>query len=171
MAPVPLGAASFVNSHARPDTRFSPDIRLRSARPDRSHEAVPSFLELRHIANYPTMNRRVRHHNAALGHHRHEIPIAQSVGDVLAYAQLDDLGIEPATSINGISVNRLGHLASRGRRNCTIRPLRHLASLDAAITRYRPLMQRNPPLSRLFKTQFGHTQFVLDTIWARSESM
>ena len=26
------------------------------------------------------------------------------------------------------------------------------------------------PLSRLFKAQFGHTQFVLDTIWARSKS-
>jgi hypothetical protein len=26
-------------------------------------------------------------------------------------------------------------------------------------------------LSRLFKAQFGHTQFVLDTIWARSKSM
>jgi hypothetical protein len=25
------------------------------------------------------------------------------------------------------------------------------------------------PLTRPFKAQFGHTQFVLDTIWARSE--
>jgi hypothetical protein len=49
------------------------------------------------------MNRRVRHDNAALGHHRHEVPIAQSVGDVPADAQLDDLGIEAATSVNGIA--------------------------------------------------------------------
>jgi hypothetical protein len=27
------------------------------------------------------------------------------------------------------------------------------------------------PLSRLFKAQFAHTQFVLDTIWAHSESI
>jgi hypothetical protein len=54
------------------------------------------------------MNRRVRH-DAALGHHRHEIPIAQSVGDVAADAQLDDLGIEPAPSVNEISDNWLGH--------------------------------------------------------------
>src|ERR1700692_4555626 len=32
------------------------------------------------------------------GEHRHEIPIAQPVGDVPADAQLDDLGIEAATS-------------------------------------------------------------------------
>jgi len=68
----------------------------------------PSLLELRHIANHPTMNRRARHGNAALGHHRHEIPIAQSVRDVPAYAQLDDLGIEPPPSVTGISNNWLG---------------------------------------------------------------
>jgi hypothetical protein len=82
-------------------------------------EAVPSLLELRHISTQPK-NRRVRHDNAALGHHRLEIPIAQSVGDVPAHAQLDDLGIEPATSVNGISNNWLGHSAPRGRRNCTV---------------------------------------------------
>src|SRR5271163_3903885 len=54
-------------------------------------------------------NRRVRHDDATLGHHRLEISIAQSVGDVPAHAQLDDLGIEPTTSVNGISNNRLGH--------------------------------------------------------------
>jgi hypothetical protein len=62
-----------------------------------------------HIANHPTMNRRVRHDNSALGHHRPEIPIAQSVGDVPADSQLDDLGIEPAPSVNRISDNWLGH--------------------------------------------------------------
>jgi hypothetical protein len=36
----------------------------------------------------------VRHDNATLGHHRLEISIAQSVGDVPAHAQLNDLGIE-----------------------------------------------------------------------------
>jgi hypothetical protein len=56
------------------------------------------------------MNRRVRHANAALGHHRREISIAQPVGDVPADAQLDDLGIEAATSVNGISDNTPGHL-------------------------------------------------------------
>src|SRR5258708_7284660 len=45
------------------------------------------------------MNRRMRNDNAALGHHRHEISIAQPVGDVPADAQFDDLGIEAATSV------------------------------------------------------------------------
>src|SRR5882762_5473178 len=48
-------------------------------------KAVPSLLELRHITTHPTKNRRVRHDNTALGHHRLEIPIAQSVGDVPAH--------------------------------------------------------------------------------------
>jgi hypothetical protein len=41
----------------------------------------------------------VRHDNAALGHHRLQISVARSVGDVPAHAQLDDLGIEAATSL------------------------------------------------------------------------
>jgi hypothetical protein len=45
-----------------------------------------------------------------LGHHRHEIPIAQSVRDVRADAELNDLRIEAATSVNGVSDNRPGHL-------------------------------------------------------------
>jgi hypothetical protein len=56
------------------------------------------------------MNRRVRHSNAPLGHHRLEISIAQAVGDVPADAQLDDLGIEAAASVDGISGYRPGHL-------------------------------------------------------------
>jgi hypothetical protein len=39
-----------------------------------------------------------------------KVPIAQPVGDVPADAQLDDLGMEAATSVNGISDYRLGHL-------------------------------------------------------------
>jgi hypothetical protein len=88
----------------------------------RSGEAVPSLLKLRHKANHPTMNRRVRHANAALGHHRHEISIAQPVGDVPADAQLDDLGIEAATSVNRISDYGLVISASLGRQNCTTMP-------------------------------------------------
>jgi hypothetical protein len=74
-----------------------------------SCEAVPSLFELRYISNHPTMNRRVLHGNSPLGHHRHEISIAQPVGDVPADAQLDDFGIEAATSVNGISDGGPGH--------------------------------------------------------------
>jgi hypothetical protein len=109
----------------------------------RPSESVPSLLELRHIANHPTMNRRVRHDNAALRHHRRQIPIAQSIGDVPAEAQFDDLGIEPAAPLNGISDNWLGHWASRGRRIVRYCPLRIWRPLDAAVTGYCPLMQRN----------------------------
>jgi hypothetical protein len=54
--------------------------------------------------------RRVRHGNAPLGHHRHEIPIAQPVSDVPADAQLDDLGMEAAPAVDGLSDYRPGHL-------------------------------------------------------------
>jgi hypothetical protein len=72
------------------------------------------------------MNRRVRHDKAALSHHRHEVPIAQPVGDVLANAQFNDLGIEAAPSVDGISGNRPGHLGFSSvpeLYNCTAMPL------------------------------------------------
>jgi hypothetical protein len=76
----------------------------------RTCEAVPPLLKLRHIANNPAMNGGVRHGNASLRHHWHEIPIAQPLGDVPADAQLDYLGIEAAPAINEISRYRLCHL-------------------------------------------------------------
>jgi hypothetical protein len=47
-----------------------------------SGEAVPALLKFRHIANNPAMNCGVRHANLAFSHHRHQISIAQPVGDV-----------------------------------------------------------------------------------------
>ena len=43
-------------------------------------------------------------------HHRHEISIAQPVGDVPADAQLDDFGIEATSAVDGITDYRPGHL-------------------------------------------------------------
>jgi len=54
-------------------------------------------------------DRGVRYDDAALGHHRHEISVAQPVADVPPDAQLDDFGIEAATSANGIPDDGLGH--------------------------------------------------------------
>jgi hypothetical protein len=51
----------------------------------------------------------LRHANTALGHHRHEISMAQPVGDVPAEAQLDDFSIEAAAAVNGVSDNGPGH--------------------------------------------------------------
>ncbi|HWX36929.1 MAG TPA: PIN domain-containing protein [Steroidobacteraceae bacterium] len=53
-------------------------------------------------------------HRGASAFDSHEIPIAQPVGDVPANAQLDDLGIEAATSVHGISGNGRGHLGISG---------------------------------------------------------
>ena len=85
---------------------------------------TPERLEApHHRGASATMNRRVRHDNAALSHHRHEIPITQSVGDVPADAELNDFRIEAATAVNRISGYGLRHFGPRGRPNCTIMPL------------------------------------------------
>ena len=46
----------------------------------------------------------------ALSHHRDQISIVQPVGDVPAHAQLDDLAIEAAAAVNGVSDNWPRHL-------------------------------------------------------------
>src|SRR3981081_1205187 len=70
---------------------------------------IPSLLELRYIMNPPPQDRRVGHTESALGHHGHQIPIAQPVGDVPADAQFDDLGLEPSAPVDWIAGLCLGH--------------------------------------------------------------
>ena len=45
------------------------------------------------------MNRCVRNDDAPLRHHRHEVSVAQPVGDIPAHALFDDLGIEAAAAV------------------------------------------------------------------------
>jgi hypothetical protein len=52
--------------------------------------------------------------NAALSHHRHEISITQPVGDVPAHAQFNDLGVEPAPSVNRVTRDRPSALPNTG---------------------------------------------------------
>jgi hypothetical protein len=54
----------------------------------------------------PRKNRRVRDPNAPLRHHRHEISIAQPVGDVPA-AKLNDVGVKGAAAVHGVTSDRL----------------------------------------------------------------
>src|SRR5215831_1361892 len=56
--------------------------------------AVPALLEISSIVLHPAQNRRVRHGNATLSHHGHEIPITQFVAEVPTNAQHHDLLIE-----------------------------------------------------------------------------
>src|ERR1700682_3566009 len=103
-------ATKYWRSPATPSCVFSASLIHPPGRIHGSCESVPSLLELRHIANYPTMNRGVRYGDSALSHHRDQISIAQPVGDVPADAQLDDLGIEAAAAVHGVSDNWPSHL-------------------------------------------------------------
>src|SRR5882762_7455170 len=61
---------------------------------DGSSVAPPTLLELRQVALDPTENRCMRHGNAAVCHHDHQIPQAQFEARVPAHAQNDDLSVE-----------------------------------------------------------------------------
>jgi hypothetical protein len=76
---------------------------------------IPALLELGDIPNDPSQNRRVRDLDTTLRHHRDEISIAQPVGDVPADAKLDDVSIEGAAAVNGVTSNRLRVPLSGGR--------------------------------------------------------
>src|SRR6202023_664257 len=53
---------------------------------DRAGKAIPALLKFRNISNQPSHDRRVRNADAALGHHRNEISIAQAIADVPGHA-------------------------------------------------------------------------------------
>jgi Gluconate 2-dehydrogenase subunit 3 len=63
-------------------------------RADAARMSIPAFLELRNVPHNPSQNSRVRDFNTPLRHHRHEISIAQPLGDIPADANLNDAGVE-----------------------------------------------------------------------------
>src|SRR6267143_6920028 len=74
-----------------------------------SRITVPALLELGYIPNHPSQNRCMRNHDAAFGHDFNEVSIAQPIRDVPAYAQLNDVGVEYSSAVNGITSDRPGH--------------------------------------------------------------
>ncbi len=68
-------------------------------RTDRPRPAVPPPLVFGDVAQNPSDDGRMRHIHLTLGHQRHEIAIAQSVGQVPAHAGLDNLARESATTV------------------------------------------------------------------------
>ena len=51
----------------------------------------------------PAQDRRVLYNDAALGHHGHQVPIAQPIGDVPANTEFDDLSLEPAPTVDRVT--------------------------------------------------------------------
>src|SRR6202163_139660 len=85
---------------------------------DRAGKSIPALLKFRNISNHPSHDRRVRNADAALGHHRNEISIAQAIADVPAHAQNNDLSVELALYIDRVTILAFGHRASPSARLC-----------------------------------------------------
>src|ERR1700730_13515592 len=56
-----------------------------------------AFLELRGEALHPAHDRRMRHRQAALGHHLHQVAQTELEPKIPAHAQDDDFAVEVAT--------------------------------------------------------------------------
>jgi hypothetical protein len=80
---------------------------------DRLGKSVPPLLKLRHVARHPSKDRRMGDLDAALSHHLHQIPIREPVGDVPTHTQLDDIRVERAFAVHGITGDRLRHSTPR----------------------------------------------------------
>src|ERR1022692_2003269 len=76
-------------------------------------ESVPPPLKLRHVARHPSKDRRMGDLDAALGHHLDQIPIRQAIRYVPTYAQLDNVRVEGASTVDWITGDRLGHSTPR----------------------------------------------------------
>jgi hypothetical protein len=76
------------------------DIRLIDApgSPDRPSILLPTLLKLRNIALHPAHNGGMRQIDAAFGHHRPQVSIAQFIGAVPSHAENYDLAVKVATS-------------------------------------------------------------------------
>src|ERR1700694_3817195 len=92
---------------------------------DRAGKSIPALFKFRNISNHPSHDRRVRNADAALGHHRNEISIAQAIADAPAHAQNNDLGVELALYIDRVTILAFGHLVSPSATQSSRRPLLH----------------------------------------------
>src|SRR4029453_1691053 len=82
---------------------------------DRSCETVPALLELGHVSNHPYHDGGVGNGDAGIGHQLDEIAIRQSIADVPAHAQFDDLGVEAAPAVDRVTRDRPGHRGLRSK--------------------------------------------------------
>src|ERR1700732_2733245 len=64
---------------------------------DRPGKPPPAFLELRGVALHPAHNGRMRHRQAALGHHLHQVTQTDLEPEIPPNAQDDDFAVEVAT--------------------------------------------------------------------------
>src|SRR5258706_4286775 len=117
-------------------------------RTDTAREAMPPFLELGYVPNHPAQYRRVGYFHAPLGHHGYRVPITQPVGDVPAHAQLDDLGVENTTTVNGITSGGAGHfLVPKGGRIVGAFPQKHPKPPPMAVPKLSPLTTNHHSIS------------------------
>jgi hypothetical protein len=68
---------------------------------DRSGIVTPALLKLWDVALDPSQNCGVRYVYSALGHHPHQISIAEFVSDIPSHTENDDCAIEVAATKEG----------------------------------------------------------------------
>jgi hypothetical protein len=73
------------------------EIPANERRSDYALMGPAAFLELRGVALHPAHDRRMRHRQAALGHHFHQIAQTELEPKIPAHAQNDDFAVEVAT--------------------------------------------------------------------------
>ena len=97
--------------------RFDRDIRfVHSPRgADGFGEPAPALLELRHVAGYPTKNRRMGHTNTALRHYLDQVPVRKPIRDVAANAMLNNVGVKGTLAVDRVTGDRLCHSAPRAK--------------------------------------------------------
>src|SRR5882672_7010490 len=66
-------------------------------------------LELRHVSDHPSHDGGVRQGDTAVSHELDEVAIRESIADVPAHAQFDDLGVEAAPAVDRVTRDRLRH--------------------------------------------------------------
>src|SRR5882672_6089664 len=72
-------------------------------------------LELRHVSDHPSHDGGVRQGDTAVSHELDEVAIRESIADVPAHTQFDDLGVEAAPAVDRVTRDRLGHRGLRSK--------------------------------------------------------
>jgi len=81
----------------------------------RLRPAVPPLLVFGDLPKDPPHDGGMRHVYLALLHQRHEVAIAQAVGEIPANAGFDHITREPPATVNCITFNWLGHGPAPGK--------------------------------------------------------
>src|SRR6516162_5509074 len=110
-------------------------------------KSAPAFLKLRRVALHPAHDRRMRHRQAALAHHLHQVSQAQLKAKIPAHAKDDHVAVEVATLEQLFYSLQLGH--------CRPRLVQHASVADRTVPfAPEPIMARSRRQGRALYEQW-----------------